>query len=118
MSQPDPRARLRAIAVRRLRLIPVAGRGVETRRKVVLLAELARLGYVVDDPEGYDDSALDHHDELIATLREMKGGHVDYVPLFQGFPDAVPDGDEYFVKRVIGYLGNENPEVQSGPQPW
>jgi stress response protein SCP2 len=36
----------------------------------------------------------------------MRGGDVEYVPLFLGFPEEVPEDDAYFAKRIIGYLGN------------
>lgn len=82
--------------------------GVAPKIKVGFLAELAAMGYRVTNPE-----VLDHCSEaalvadyqmFVRTLKAMRGGDVDYVPLFQGFPEKVPDQDEYFIKRVIGFL--------------
>lgn len=118
---------LRAIATRRLRAIPVApGRGLPDNQRFVVLSELAAMGYRVSDPavlEQVDPSAFERaYPQIISELRKLRGGDVDYVPLFGGFPDDVPDGDEYFVKRVVGYLVNwiglvsteEGPRLSSG----
>jgi hypothetical protein len=97
---------LQNILINKLRVVPV-GKGVVTpKKKLTFLAELASLGYTVDNPELYNDSVLDNHDAIISTLKGMRGGDVAYVPLFQGFPDDCPEDNEYFIKRIIGYLGN------------
>ena len=31
---------------------------------------------------------------------------MDHVPLFLGFPDEIPEDDEYFTKRLVGWFGN------------
>jgi len=36
----------------------------------------------------------------------LRGGDVEYVPLFLGFPDDFPEDDKYFAKRIVGYLGS------------
>jgi hypothetical protein len=103
------------IAVERLRLIPTSGGPCSNKKKLVLLSELASLGYQVDNPEEYCDSALESYSELIASLKVLRGGQVDYVPLFQGFPDQVPDENDYFVSRLLGYLGKECLDWQETP---
>lgn len=74
--------------------------------KVAFLSEIANLGYVVSNPERFVDSILVNYDRIITTLISSKGGDVDYVPLFKGFPNEVPEKNEYFYRRVIGILGN------------
>lgn len=119
-----------ALAIRRLRVLPVPrGPGLGPKHKLGLLSELAGLGYSVTNPElldAADPSLLRAHAELIDALRALRGGEVDYVPLFLGFPDQVPDEDEYFVRRVLGYVGNllglfdEGTELDNGVvvPPW
>lgn len=101
---------MKHIAVRRLRVVPIPrGKGVSPKRRIGLLSELARLGYEVKNPEllhESSDALFVGYADTVKTLREMRGGDVDYVPLFTGFPDEVPDDDAYFAKRVLGYIGN------------
>lgn len=92
---------MQRIALRRLGLIPHRKTGASKRKELAFRAELASLGYHL---EGYDDSLLERHSELISELRGMRGGGVDYVPLFQGFPEQIPEDDAYFVDRLLGYL--------------
>ena len=103
--EPD-RVRLRAVALRRLGLVPVGPGPATSAKKTVFFAELAKLGYEVTNPDSYRDSALAEYEGLVEVLKAMRGGDVDYVPLFAGFPNEVPRQDEYFIRRVIGYLGN------------
>lgn len=98
------------LAIRRLRVLPVPrGAGLSPKHKLGILAELSGLGYAVANPErldGADPSLLSGYGQAIATLAAMRGGDVDYVPLFLGFPTEVPDDDEYFARRLVGYVGN------------
>ena len=105
---PNATSTLLRIAVQRLRLIPTAGDKACSKKKLIFLSELASFGYQADNPEAYSDSALENYPELIASLKELRGGKVEYVPLFQGFPDSVPEQNEYFVDRVLGYLGKQS----------
>jgi len=93
------------ILVKRLHVLPLAAGRTTKKKKIMFLAELANMGYKITNPEQYNDSILEHP-EIFSCLKKMKGGDVDYVPLFQGFPDNVPNEDEYFVKRIMGFLGN------------
>ena len=101
---------MRNIAIRRLHIVPVPkGEGITAKHKLVVLSELARLGLRAANPEALDKASetffLDYS-ETVQTLKVLRGGDVDYVPLFVGFPEDVPDDDIYFTKRLIGYLGN------------
>ena len=98
---------LSAIALRRLRLLSTAPSGVELRSKLTFLAQLAGLGYRVENPEDYNDSVLYDFAETVEVLKQLRGGAVEYVPLFSGFPDKVPEHDAYFVERMIGFLVRE-----------
>lgn len=105
-----------AIALRRLRLISVSGRGLAPRRQVAWLAELAKLGFRVRNPEvlAWRRPDVVRHRELIEELRALRGGDVPYVPLFRGFPDDVPEETSYLVRRVVGYLGNLFEQFEEG----
>lgn len=97
---------LTTIALRRLKLLLTTDEGVDVQRKLIFLAQLAEMGYQVENPEDYNDSILHVFDPVISTLKAMRGGQVEYVPLFTGFPDKVPDEKAYFVDRMIGFLVN------------
>ena len=94
------------VFVRRLRVIPCLPGRVNEKKKLAFLAELTALGYEPQNVEAYTDSILRRHKTVINTLKKLKGAHVEYVPLFQGFPNEVPPEDEYFVRRLVGYVGN------------
>lgn len=95
---------LSAIALRRLRLLSTAPSSVEVRSKLTFLAQMAGMGYRVENPEDYNDSVLYDFAETVEVLKQMRGGAVEYVPLFSGFPDKVPENDAYFIDRLIGFL--------------
>ena len=94
------------ILIRRLRIIPVRKGEVSIPSKATVMAELAGLGYRVKNPEDYTDSVLEDYGQIISGLKALKGGDVLYVPLFTGFPEKAPEQNEYFVKRLVGYLVN------------
>ena len=101
---------MKNIAIRRLRILPVPqGTGLSKKHQWVVLAELAKLGVRISNPQLLDsasDAFLLDYPEIVRELTALRGGDVDYVPLFLGFPDNVPDEDEYFARRVVSYLGN------------
>lgn len=80
---------------------------VDKKLKLTFLAELASIGYQVSNPDKFTDSVLDNFDDIMETLIEMKGGDVNYVPLFKGFPNNVPEKDDFFTKRLLGLIGND-----------
>ncbi len=101
--------KIEQIGLNRLNLISVgkaSRNSTSAKLKMIFLSELANLGFRVTNPEIFNNSALDNYDEILATVTAMKGGDVDYVPLFSGFPENVPEKEEFFTKRVIGYFGN------------
>lgn len=79
---------------------------VDNKKKLIFLAELASLGYEPTDTDKYADSVLSNYSSIIDALKKLKAGHVEYVPLFSGFPDKVPSEIAHFSKRFYGYLGN------------
>lgn len=97
---------LHKIAIKRLHLIPYSPGTSSTRQRLVFLSELAALGYSVTNSDAYTDSVLLRYHDLIKTLKEMRGGDVEHVPLFQGFPESTPEDDDYLIKRVLVYVGN------------
>jgi hypothetical protein len=94
------------ILINRLNIIPIRDGVVTVKKKLSFLSELASLGYNVKESKLYTDSVIDDYDNIIKILKKMKGADVDYVPLFNKFPEDIPDDDEYFTKRVLGYIGN------------
>lgn len=107
-------ADLRAIGLRRLRMLSADAGDATPVKRLTFLAELAKLGYRVRNPGDFRDSVLQHYDETINSLVKMRGGNVPYVPLFQGFPKSVPEQGVYLLKRIMGYLGNVFGTFESG----
>lgn len=66
------------------------------------------MGYRLGNPELLQSSANlgEDYAEIMQALAALRGGGVSYVPLFTGFPNEVPDDNEYFVKRLVGYFVN------------
>lgn len=96
-----------SIGLNRAKLLAVnPNTSASPRLKAIFLGELAELGYKVENPELFNDSVFENFDNIINILIEMKGGDVDYIPLFSGFPNKVPNKDEYCSARVIGFFGN------------
>ena len=108
------------IAIRRLRILPVPlGEGLSKKHQLVILAELTKIGVRVRNPELLDsvsEAFLLDYQEAVRSLVALRGGDVDYVPLFMGFPNGVPDEDEYFARRILGYLGNFTGVFADGPR--
>jgi len=78
---------LRDFALRRLNLLQVdSPPGGDARLRLAFFAELAQLGYRVLNQEDYSDSLWQQQQLWRPVLLEKRGGQVDYVPLFQGFP--------------------------------
>lgn len=77
-------------------------------RKSIFLAELMDMGFKVENHEAFTGSSLSDYKETIKCLKEMRGGDVDYVPLFSGFPNKVPDIEKYrssMIDWLGGYVG-------------
>ncbi|WP_462251170.1 TerD family protein [Ekhidna sp.] len=101
---------MKTIAINRLNLLGMSqGKGWTAKQKVTFLAELGKMGYRITNPELLDQvspSFLLDYSHLMDVLKRKKGGDVEYVPLFKNFPNDIPEDNEYFFKRVFGYLGN------------
>ncbi|MEM9701266.1 MAG: hypothetical protein AAF907_02330, partial [Planctomycetota bacterium] len=108
------------VLLRRLRTLPIdpspspvpaAVRADLAAKRGALLAELASLGFRLENPAALTAEAtagvLARHAELMSVLSAMKGANVSYVPLFQGFPESTPDDGEYFARRIVGFLMRE-----------
>lgn len=94
------------VLLRRERILVVSDGLSDPKKKLIFLSELASLGYEPVDTGKYSDSVLRRHSSIIQSLKKLKAGHVDYVPLFSGFPDKVPSELEHFSKRFYGLMGN------------
>lgn len=97
---------LRSILLRRLHLLVADPAPVDPSKKAVFLVEAYALGFVVENPDGYSDRLLDSYAPLMAALAELRGGHVDHVPLYSEFPTRVPEQGAYLTKRLLGYVLN------------
>jgi stress response protein SCP2 len=101
---------MKTIALNQLNILGVAkGDGLTKEQQVTFLAELAQLGYRVSNPEMLNEVSatfLMDYKHLLNTLAKKRGGKVEYVPLFKKFPEDIPDDSTYFLKRVLGYIGN------------
>lgn len=102
---------MKTIALNRLNILGMTrGNGLTKEEQVVFLAELAALGYRLENPELLaevsGDFLLDYK-HWLKMLAQKRGGNVSYVPLFKKFPTIVPDDRAYLLKRVLGYIGNK-----------
>ena len=77
-----------------------------------LLLDISQLGYTLDGEAVRAVRTLtetefkEFHTMLVENLSEMVGAHVKYRPLFKKFPEAIPNDDEYFFKRIVGFVTN------------
>lgn len=100
---------MKTIALNRLNLLGIAkGNGLKPVQKKTFQAELAHLGYRLTNPEMLDEVSeafLLDYKHLMSALAAKRGANVNYVPLFTKFPEETPNDDEYFIKRIMGYVG-------------
>ena len=91
----------------------------EKARIKVLILELARLGFkldqkLLDTVKQYNESEIHIvYEFLIEQLKKISGDHVDYIPLFLKFPQQVPDDVDYLIKRFIGFFISDTGTVLS-----
>ncbi|MBS9784125.1 TerD family protein [Candidatus Gracilibacteria bacterium] len=98
---------LQKIYIKRLGIVPIKENPrVNTAQKITFLSGCTGLGFEFKNPEKYNNSVLENCEKTIEILTEMRGGNVGKVPLFQGFPENIPDDAEYFEKRILGFVGN------------
>ncbi len=96
---------LSQIALRRLRCwVNHPGKADSLQAKVLDL-ELGQLGFKLLPSDEFTAITKDTFDTAIDLLREMRGGNVDYIPLFTNFPDELPNDRDYLVRRILGFFG-------------
>lgn len=95
---------LNTYLLKRVYVLVSDGRELSPSLQLLIKGELAKLGYRVEG--AIYGSVLDNLKETIATLKEIKGDNDKWVPLHSGFPDNLPDADEYFFKRLFGFVGD------------
>ncbi len=77
-----------------------------------LLLDISQLGYTfsgdaVRAVRGLSESEFKRfYDSLVITLKEMVGDNVKHRALFKNFPTDIPDDEEYFIRRVVGFVTN------------
>ena len=77
-----------------------------------LLLDISQLGYTLDGAAVRALRTLNEvefkgfHAMLVENLKVMVGANVKYRALFKNFPDDIPDDEEYFVKRIVGFITN------------
>lgn len=97
-----------ALTRKKLWLYP-AGKGLNSQQKMAVVAELAYLGYQLNNPELLSQVGagfLEQLPKFMEILAARRGGQVDYVPLFSNFPEETPRDEEYLNRRLFGYLAN------------
>ena len=69
---------------------------------LVQVTELANMGYEVKNPEKLKGFKIANFNEVRNELLKLKGGDVDYVPMFANFPKETPDNFRLF--QVLTYF--------------
>lgn len=101
---------MRLISVRRLNIFPITTNGsrlLNLVEKTTIVNELNKMGYSICNPELLNKATVETLLDYEATIKELerlRGGDVKYVPLFNGFPNKVPEENEYLLKRIISFI--------------
>lgn len=66
------------------------------------LAELARVGIRVANPDRVTDAFTAAVGDMVAHERFRRGGRGTYTPLFPGFPDDLPAFDDVYLRALLG----------------
>lgn len=99
-----PNLTLNQIALKQLRIWELDKPAVDEVSQQLLILELGQLGFQAKQPiAGFLDRLS--FSALISTLTAMRGGNVNYVPLFADFPDERPSDYCYFLQRLLGFWG-------------
>lgn len=97
---------LNTVALRRLRCwINDSSGAPDLLQAKVLALELGQLGFRLENMAIFTATTRADFTAAIATLTELRGGNVQYVPLFSNFPDDLPNDYEYLFRRVLGFWG-------------
>lgn len=108
ISEPQSHSRLRKldhIVLRRLRCWVNSSKPSSIAQDQVLRLELGQLGFKFESREPFLSTTREAFVSAMATLKEIRGGNVLYVPLFVNFPDDLPNDHTYLVRRIYGFFG-------------
>ena len=95
------------ILIKRLWIISVVKcETIDLKKKIYFLSGLSSLWYQVKNPELFNDSVLNDFDEKINILNQIRWWQVWIVPLFENFPENIPEDNSYFSERVIWFIWN------------
>ncbi|NEO85460.1 MAG: TerD family protein [Spirulina sp. SIO3F2] len=96
---------LNTIALRRLHCWIAPKRSRQAVQAKICALELGQLGFRFQNPEQLTDISRSEFTDALSTLKAMRGGNVTYVPLFNNFPDDLPNDHEYLLRRLLGCFG-------------
>lgn len=96
---------LSEIAIRRLSLWAIQPGETNLLQSKAFTFEIGQLGFKVANPEVFTTLSQESWNAGLNALKEMRGADVEYVPLFSGFPDHLPNDGEYLIRRVLGHWG-------------
>jgi hypothetical protein len=96
---------LNTIALRRLRCWIDNSSQPDIFQSKVLGFELGQLGFKITNIDRFTSITRSEFEAALNTLTEMRGGDVEYVPLFTRFPDDLPNDGEYLIRRILGFFG-------------
>jgi hypothetical protein len=68
--------------------------------------ELGQIGFKLLPSEEFTAITKDDFDAAIDILATMRGGNVNYVPLFSNFPDELPNDRDYLIRRILEFIGS------------
>lgn len=71
----------------------------------VLGLEVGQLGFRFENLDEFTSMTREEFETALSVLTEMRGGNVNYVPLFSRFPDDLPNDHEYLIRRILGFFG-------------
>jgi hypothetical protein len=108
---------LNQLALKHLRIWELDEIATDEASQQLLALELGQLGFKVKLLMPGFLNRLSFS-ALISALKEMRGGNVEYIPLFNNFPDERPTDYSYFLQRVLGAWGiNVFDESKFGADP-
>lgn len=92
------------IGLDRLGLVAATPGPVSPQLAVAALAELSRVGVRLVETDALTGDLARRVPLIVAHVRTRRGQLGDYAPLFDGFPDALPDHDDVRVRAILGAL--------------
>lgn len=95
---------LSQIALRRLRCWINQPGEKDFLQARILDLELGQIGFKLIPSEDFTAITNEDFTTAIDLLKTLRGGNVDYVPLFTNFPDELPNDRDYLVRRILGFF--------------